>query len=171
MKPNSISPCRPACFAAGNTESAGRTLTSSGESLRFRAANTVRVGTFKSNGKVRAALFALREGIGYVCPGSETRRIRDWRRWFKHVAEKAGIVDFRWHDRRHTLASRLVLGTELRTVQELMGHKRIEMTLRHAHLSQPHLREAVERFSAMPTDTTTSSGQTSTPQTQVAQSA
>ena len=53
----------------------------------------------------------------------------------------------------HTFASRLVMaGVDLRTVQELLGHKDIKQTLRYAHLSPHHTRAAVEaleaRFSA-----------------------
>jgi len=34
-------------------------------------------------------------------------------------------------------------GVDLKTVQELLGHKDIKMTLRYAHLSQAHKKEAV----------------------------
>ena len=48
---------------------------------------------------------------------------------------------------RHTFASRLVMaGVELRTVQELMGHKSIVTTMRYAHLAPQHQAEAVERL-------------------------
>lgn len=40
-------------------------------------------------------------------------------------------------------------GADLRTVQELMGHKDITMTLRYSHLSPGHLREAVARLVKM----------------------
>jgi len=46
-------------------------------------------------------------------------------------------------------------GVDLRTVQELLGHKTIAMTVRYSHLAPTHLREAVERLVASPTDTTT----------------
>jgi hypothetical protein len=35
-------------------------------------------------------------------------------------------------------------GVDLRTVQELMGHKTIAMTLRYSHLSPDHKRKAIE---------------------------
>jgi site-specific recombinase XerD len=37
-------------------------------------------------------------------------------------------------------------GVEIRTVQELMGHKTIQMTLRSAHLAPQHQLAAYERL-------------------------
>ncbi len=47
-------------------------------------------------------------------------------------------------------------GVDLRTVQELMGHKTIGMTVRYSHLAPTHLQEAVERLTAGSTSTATS---------------
>ena len=84
------------------------------------------------------------------CYGEPYRSIRTG---FEHAAQRAGIKDFHFHDLRHTFASRLVMaGVDIRTVQELMGHKTIAMTLRYSHLSPDHKRKAMEtlesRFSA-----------------------
>lgn len=58
---------------------------------------------------------------------------------FDEAVERAKIIDFHFHDLRHTFASRLIMtGVDLRTVQVLMGHKTIAMTLRYSHLSPDH---------------------------------
>lgn len=77
-------------------------------------------------------------------------------RWFPEAVEKADVQDFKWHDLRHTFASRLVMaGVDIRTVQELMGHKSITMTMRYAHLSPKHRTEALEKLCATATRTAT----------------
>jgi len=68
---------------------------------------------------------------------------------FEKALKKAEIKDFRFHDLRHTFASHLVMmGIDLKTVQELLGHKTFNMTLRYAHLSSDHKKQAVDHFSA-----------------------
>ena len=70
--------------------------------------------------------------------------------------KEAKIDDFTWHDLRHTFASRLVMaGVDIRTVQELLGHKNITQTMKYAHLSRSHARRAVEKLeSAYPLQST-----------------
>src|SRR5882757_2614767 len=72
-----------------------------------------------------------------VCTSQNSARISTTQRsWFDRCVEDAGIVDFTWHCLRHTFISRLVMkGVDLRTVQELAGHKTISMTVRYAHLA------------------------------------
>jgi integrase len=58
---------------------------------------------------------------------------------------KAKIEGLRFHDLRHTFGSRLgMAGIDIRTIQELMGHKDIKMTMRYSHPTPEHKRKAVE---------------------------
>ena len=63
---------------------------------------------------------------------------------FATALRRSGLQHFRFHDLRHTFASWLVMGgVDLRTVQELLGHKDIRMTMRYSHLAPDHMRNAV----------------------------
>jgi site-specific recombinase XerD len=79
------------------------------------------------------------------------------RGWFEEAVKQSGIAHFSWHGLRHTFISRLVMvGVDLRTVQELAGHKTIQMTMRYAHLAPSHVALAVEKLCHQtPTSTAT----------------
>lgn len=63
---------------------------------------------------------------------------------FKRTCKKVGLVDFRFHDLRHTWASwHAQAGTPLTKIQALGGWRTIEMVMRYAHLSPHHLTEHV----------------------------
>ena len=80
-------------------------------------------------------VFCSRQGTPY----------RSFRTAFERAVRMAGIENFTFHDLRHTFASRLVMaGVDLPTVQELMGHKDISMTLRYTHLSSDYKQRAVK---------------------------
>ncbi|MEO8725835.1 MAG: tyrosine-type recombinase/integrase [Acidobacteriaceae bacterium] len=74
------------------------------------------------------------------------------RAWFELVMQDAvkknpDLKDVTWHIFRHTFISRLVMaGVDLRTVQELAGHKDVKMTTRYAHLAPAHKIAAVDKL-------------------------
>jgi integrase len=69
---------------------------------------------------------------------------------FKAALTRAGIVNFRFHDLRHTFASHMIMrGASLKEVQEILGHKTMTMTLRYAHLSQEHKKKAVNLLNGL----------------------
>jgi integrase len=69
----------------------------------------------------------------------------DLKKSFAAAVEKAGLKDFTFHDTRHTFASHLVMnGVDIATVKQLLRHKTLAMTARYSHLSQAHLKSAVD---------------------------
>jgi integrase len=78
---------------------------------------------------------------------------------YEPALKRGKIEGVTWHTLRHTFASRAVMaGVDIRTVQELMGHSTITMTMRYAHLSPAHLRTAVNRASLGAIATKSASG-------------
>ncbi|MBI1912145.1 MAG: tyrosine-type recombinase/integrase [Deltaproteobacteria bacterium] len=63
---------------------------------------------------------------------------------FWKALKKAEIKEFRFHDLRHSFATRLVQnGVDLYKVQKLMHHREIKTTQRYAHHYPESLREGV----------------------------
>ncbi|WDJ00326.1 site-specific integrase [Xanthomonas campestris] len=87
-------------------------------------------------------------GGGLVFPSPRTgRRMDNISSSWEELCDTIALPDFRFHDLRHTFASRLVMaGVDLNTVRELLGHSDIRMTLRYAHLAPDKLAEAVARL-------------------------
>jgi integrase len=64
---------------------------------------------------------------------------------FHAALRKSGIQNFRFHDLRHTFATRLVqAGVDLYTVQKLGRWKTVNMVQRYAHHHTETLRNAIE---------------------------
>jgi site-specific recombinase XerD len=67
----------------------------------------------------------------------------------EHAAavRRAGLLDFRIHDLRHTFASWLVMqGVSIYVVKELLGHASITQTEIYAHLAPSQAHDAVQRL-------------------------
>jgi integrase len=83
----------------------------------------------------------------YVFPSKDGDAFKSIRKSFASALKRAGIEDFRFHDLRHTFGSQLVMqGVDIRTVQQVMGHKDIKMTMRYSHLSPEYVQEAIGRL-------------------------
>jgi integrase len=66
---------------------------------------------------------------------------------WNNVTKAAALVDFHFHDLRHSFASKLVqAGVDLNSVRELLGHSEIAMTLRYSHLAPLGLATAVAKI-------------------------
>lgn len=94
---------------------------------------------------VLEACRGLHEEFVFAKAGVPFRKIES--RVWRSALETAGILDFRWHDLRHTWASwHVMAGTTLHELMQLGGWKTYRMVLRYAHLSAEHLKEAAKRI-------------------------
>jgi integrase len=89
---------------------------------------------------------------GYIFPGQGKKasgHIRiDSDKSFKTACRKAGILNFRFHDLRHTFASIFYERTrDWRALQEILGHADISTTMKiYTHLRKEHIRDAMKKF-------------------------
>ena len=66
---------------------------------------------------------------------------------FKAACKRAGIVGLRFHDMRHTVATRLIeSGVDIITVRDLLGHFSVRVTQRYTHSNQNQKVAAVQRL-------------------------
>jgi integrase len=71
-------------------------------------------------------------------------------REFLSAIKRAGVRDFRFHDLRHSAASRVLRATgNLVVVQQLLRHSKIAMTARYAHVTGKDVMDAVEKAAAI----------------------
>jgi len=88
-----------------------------------------------------------RPGTDLIFSSSKGKRLTDIHIGFKNACKRAGILDFKFHDTRHSYASAFVqAGGDIFTLQRLLGHKTPSMTQRYAHLSISYRASAIDRM-------------------------
>lgn len=66
--------------------------------------------------------------------------------WYAAL-EVAGIIDFHFHDLRHTTASMLAAqGASLLEIADVLGHKTLAMVKRYSHLVVDHKAKVIEKM-------------------------
>jgi site-specific recombinase XerD len=86
----------------------------------------------------------LQNDFVFTHPGIQMVNIYTLRTAFVTALEKVEMEDLRWHDLRHTFASRLAqAGVDSYAIQRLMGHKSFTTTQRYAHHYVESLRRGI----------------------------
>jgi integrase len=120
------------------------------------------------SGKVRHVpinpqLAAVLELWKDTCPGSDEglvfptkaglMRQRDEDYGYRAAKVGAKVRDLGFHELRHTFASHFMMaGGNILTLQRLLGHHDIRVTLRYAHLAPDFMRQEVARMTFVPGD-------------------
>jgi len=104
------------------------------------------------NPELRLLLERVPKKSNFVFPSPMGKKFKEdkIRQKLIKIAKAAGIPNLtEVHALRHTVASRLIAkGTDLPTVQKLMGHSSIETTMIYSHQTTEQLRNAVEKLSS-----------------------
>jgi len=84
----------------------------------------------------------------YVFPSPRTGKVfKNIKASFRIACNKAEIKGLRFHDLRHTSATRMIeVGVPLVVVSKILGHSSIQMTMRYAHPTPENIRLAVEKL-------------------------
>lgn len=101
------------------------------------------------NALVREALEGQQqEDSEYVFVSPRTSgRLVEIKKAFRAACNAAGLHDFRFHDLRHTAATKLAdAGADAFTIAAILGHSTIQMSARYTHATDEAKRRAVERI-------------------------
>jgi integrase len=104
--------------------------------------------TIPMNSTVYETLRGLDKKHVYVFYNPKTKKnIIEIKRSFNTARKKAGLNKVRFHDLRHTAATRMCeLGVPLKIVSKILGHSTIKMTERYADPTPETMKEAVEKL-------------------------
>ena len=85
----------------------------------------------------------------FTSPRDPAMPISDSLTLWNSVRRECGFEDVRLHDLRHTYGSQAVMqGVPLPVVARLLGHSKVTMTLRYAHVADREVEAAAERVGA-----------------------
>lgn len=102
------------------------------------------------NQTVRKLLHEITRQSDFVFTSPKTGgRLDNIKRSFRRAAASANLEDFRFHDLRHTAATRMAdSGADPFTLMKILGHSDIRMTARYTHATDTALRRAVTNLDA-----------------------
>ena len=118
-------------------------------SIHVRRTKTGKDRFVPMNSRLRGLLESLNRSNEYVFPSPKTGvALIDVKRQFDKAKHAAGLSDFRFHDLRHTAATRMADdGASAFTIAAILGHSDIRMTSRYTHATDRATRAAVESLS------------------------
>jgi integrase len=103
----------------------------------------------KGREKFRTNVRAITGDLVFTHPPGRKVNIQTLRSAFEDALARAGVQNFRFHDLRHTFATRLAqTGVDPYTIQKLMGHTSFTTTQRYAHHFVESLRRGIESLEA-----------------------
>ena len=121
----------------------------SGKTIRVEKTKSGRIRIININSNLLDELLKLKKRSGdcvYLFINARTGKpLTTVKTAFKAACRRSGVQGLRFHDLRHTFASRLVeKGVDLITVKDLLGHSSVTTTERYTHSQKEQKKRAVE---------------------------
>ncbi len=146
---------RPVLVVALNTGMRlGETLNLRWEDINFAKAEitvkhtkTKRARRIPMNNCLTSTLQSVRiadDTDGYVFAHENGKPYGSVKTAFYRTVRKAGIGHLRFHDLRHTFATRMAEVSNLPSVQAMLGHRDIKTTMRYAHATREQMSMGVQ---------------------------
>jgi integrase len=122
------------------------------ESINVRNTKSGKDRVIPLNSTALAMLRSLPKSSAYVFPSPRTKeRLVDIKVGFTRAVKAAKLADFRFHDLRHTAATRMAArGADAFTLCSIFGWSDIRMSLRYTHAMSDAKRRAVENVAEHP---------------------
>ncbi len=100
---------------------------------------------------IEERLFQSEQTLFQTRTGSPVSRDNFDDRVFQPDVKASGVKRIRFHDLRHTATTLMIAGgLDLKTVQEICGHKEVSTTMRYVHLLGDRIRQAARTFAVTP---------------------
>jgi integrase len=121
------------------------------ETVHVRQSKNGRARAVPMNETVKVLLQNLPKASAHVFPSPKTGgRVADVGRQFERAAKAAGLGGFRFHDLRHTAATRMAAaGVDPFTLAYIFGWSDIRMSMRYTHATNPNMRQAVRSLDTL----------------------
>lgn len=83
----------------------------------------------------------------WLFPSRDGQKPIDIRAPWEKARDAANLIDFRFHDLRHSTASYLAMsGASQLEIAEVLGHRTLQMVKRYSHLSESHVKGLLTRL-------------------------
>ena len=121
------------------------------ETVHVRQSKSGQARAVPMNETVKVLLHRLPKTSEYVFPSPKTGgRVTDVGRQFEPAVRKAGISNFRFHDLRHTAATRIAAaGVDPLTLAYIFGWSDIPMAMRYTHATNANMKQAVRSLDTL----------------------
>ncbi|HVG29302.1 MAG TPA: site-specific integrase [Pyrinomonadaceae bacterium] len=118
------------------------------ETIHVRQSKSGKARAVPMNETVKSLMGSLPKASEYVFPSPKTGgRVADVGRQFERAVKDAGLSHFRFHDLRHTAATRIAAaGVDPFTLAFIFGWSDIRMAMRYTHSTNANMKQAVRNL-------------------------